>query len=90
LDASAQQAVIEALNRLMKNKTCLVIAHHLTTIRHANVIFVVKDCELVEQGTHSELLELGGEYASLYQIQTSEDSSALEQWPDGREPALGD
>lgn len=80
LDASSQQTVIEALNRLMKGKTCIVIAHHLGTIRHADVIFVVKDSEIVEQGTHEELLEAGGEYASLHQIQTSEDSgTTLEQ-----------
>ena len=50
LDSSSEQAVIEALERLMKGKTCIVVAHHLSTIRHADVIFVVKESELVEKG----------------------------------------
>ena len=56
LDAASEQAVIDALDTLMKGRTSVVIAHHLGTIRHADVIFVVKDSELVEQGTHDELL----------------------------------
>ena len=79
LDASAQQIVMEALNRLMKGKTCIVVAHHLGTIRNADVIMVIKDSELVEQGTHTKLLAKGGEYASLYRIETSADSGTVEQ-----------
>ena len=71
LDAASEQSVIEALDRLMKGRTSLLIAHHLGTIRHADVIFVVKDSELVEQGTHDELIEANGTYAELYKIQTS-------------------
>ena len=69
LDAASEQAVFEALERLMKDKTCVVIAHHLSTIQRADVIFVVKDFHLVEQGTHSELLAAGGLYAELYGLQ---------------------
>lgn len=69
LDAQSEQAVFEALERLMKNKTSIVIAHHLGTILRANTIFVVKDCELKERGTHEELLAAGGFYAELYDIQ---------------------
>jgi ATP-binding cassette subfamily B protein len=72
LDSSSEQAVIEALERLMKGKTCVVVAHHLSTIRHADMIFVVKESELVEQGTHDQLLGAGGLYAELYKIQTSD------------------
>jgi ABC-type multidrug transport system fused ATPase/permease subunit len=64
--------VIDALDRLMKGRTSVVIAHHLSAIRHADVIFVVKDCELVEQGTHEDLLASGGLYAELYKTQVSE------------------
>lgn len=71
LDASSQQAVLEALNRLMKGKTSIVVAHHLDTIRNADVIFVIKDSEVVERGTHETLLAAGGEYASLYQTQSN-------------------
>jgi ATP-binding cassette subfamily B protein len=48
----------------------VVIAHHLATIRHADVIFVLQDSTLVEQGTHDELLALKGAYAALYELQT--------------------
>jgi ATP-binding cassette, subfamily B, bacterial len=69
LDAVSEQAVFEALDRLMVGRTCIVIAHHLATIRRANIIFVVKDNSLVEQGTHEELLAAGGLYSELYDIQ---------------------
>src|SRR6202795_4334036 len=69
LDAAAEQAVFEALDRLMKGKTCVVIAHHLATIQRADVIFVVKDFQLAERGTHSELLAAGGLYSELYGLQ---------------------
>jgi ATP-binding cassette subfamily B protein len=70
LDAVSEQAVMEALGRLMKGRTSVVIAHHLDTIRHADVIFVIKDCELAEQGTHERLLAQNGVYAELYRVQT--------------------
>ncbi|MDP9268191.1 MAG: ABC transporter ATP-binding protein/permease [Acidobacteriota bacterium] len=69
LDAESEQLVIEALDKLMKGRTSVVIAHHLDTIRHADVIFVIKDCELVEQGTHEALLASKGVYAELHRIQ---------------------
>jgi len=69
LDAVSEQAVFEALDRLMEGKTCIVIAHHLATIRRANIIFVVKDNTLIERGTHEELLAAGGVYSELYDIQ---------------------
>ena len=56
LDAVSEQAVMEALERLMKGRTSVVIAHRLGTIRHADVIFVIKDCALAEQGTHDTLM----------------------------------
>jgi ABC-type multidrug transport system fused ATPase/permease subunit len=70
LDASAETIVVEALERLMKNKTCIVIAHHLSTIRNADVIFVVKDGEIAEHGAHAELMEAGGLYAELFNTQS--------------------
>ena len=63
----------------MKNRTTILIAHHLGTIRHADVIFVVKDSELVEQGTHEELLAQGGVYADLHKTQTSEGAEKSDQ-----------
>ena len=69
LDAQSEQAVFEALGRVMEGKTCIVIAHHLATILKADVIFVVKDMAMTERGTHDELLAADGFYAELYQIQ---------------------
>jgi len=69
LDAASEQTVFEALERLMKDKTCVVIAHHLATIQRADVIFVVKDFQIAERGTHAELLAAGGLYAELYGLQ---------------------
>jgi subfamily B ATP-binding cassette protein MsbA len=71
LDAQSELVVFEAMDRLMKNKTSFVIAHHLATIVHADIIFVVKDNQIVERGTHKELLALDGFYAELYRIQYS-------------------
>ena len=71
LDAASEQAVTQALERLMEGRTSIVIAHHLNTIRNADVIFVVKDAVVVEQGTHDTLLASGGEYARLHDIQTN-------------------
>ena len=56
LDAASEQAVIEALDHLMKGRTSVIIAHHLHTIRHADVIFVVEGAEVVERGTHDGLV----------------------------------
>jgi len=76
LDAQSEQAVFEALDRLMKGKTSIVIAHHLATIEGADMIFVVKDHHLTERGTHAELLAAGGFYAELHRIQFGEPAAA--------------
>jgi len=69
LDAQSEQVVFEALGRLMKGRTSIVIAHHLATIQQADVIFVVKEHAIAERGTHAELLASGGFYSELYDIQ---------------------
>jgi subfamily B ATP-binding cassette protein MsbA len=71
LDAASEQAVLEALDRLMEGRTSIVVAHHLNTIRKADVIFVVKGSAIVEQGTHEALLARNGVYAELYRIQAA-------------------
>jgi subfamily B ATP-binding cassette protein MsbA len=74
LDAGSEQSVIGALDTLMKGRTSVVIAHHLGTIQHADVIFVINDSALVEQGTHEELLAKNGVYAELHRIQNPEEA----------------
>jgi ATP-binding cassette subfamily B protein len=69
LDAESERLVFEALDRLMEGRTCLVIAHRLSTVRRANVVFVVDDGMIVEKGTHEDLLQSGGLYADLYALQ---------------------
>lgn len=69
LDTASEKVVFEALDRLIKGRTSIVIAHRLSTIRSADVIFVVNDGEVVERGTHSELLKKGRLYAELYELQ---------------------
>jgi ATP-binding cassette, subfamily B, bacterial len=71
LDAASEKLVTEALDHLMKGRTSIIIAHHLNTIRNADVIFVVKDAEVVEYGTHDVLLAKGGVYADLWAIQAA-------------------
>ena len=68
LDTESERAVQDALERLMRNRTTLVIAHRLSTVHHANRIVVMDAGQVVEIGSHSELMELGGQYARLYQL----------------------
>ena len=74
LDASSEKLVFEALDRLMESKTTIVIAHRLSTVRKADVIFVVKDGDIVDTGKHDDLLQRGGLYSELYRLQYGEQS----------------
>jgi|688.fasta_scaffold11111_5 subfamily B ATP-binding cassette protein MsbA len=69
LDTDSEKQVQEALERLMKNRTSLVIAHRLSTIKNADMIVVLSKGEIVEQGTHDELIAKQGEYYRLTQVQ---------------------
>ena len=57
------------MDKLTENRTSFVIAHRLSTIRNADLILVLKDGDIIEQGTHETLLEKGGFYADLYRSQ---------------------
>lgn len=71
LDTESEREVQKALENLMQNRTTIVIAHRLSTIQNADRIIVLKDGQLVEEGTHGELLALRGEYSGLYHLQFS-------------------
>jgi ATP-binding cassette, subfamily B, bacterial MsbA len=71
LDNESEQLVQEALNELMKNRTVFVIAHRLSTIKHADQIIVMDKGEIVQRGTHDELLTAGGKYKYFYDMQFS-------------------
>jgi len=69
VDTRTEQLIQNAMKRLMKGKTSFVIAHRLSTVREADLILVMRDGDIVEQGTHIELLKKNGFYAELYNSQ---------------------
>ncbi len=69
VDTRTEIQIQRAMRKLMQDKTCFVIAHRLSTIQNADLILVVKDGDIVEQGTHKELMKLNGAYRKLYQAQ---------------------
>ena len=69
LDAASEKLVFEALDRLMESKTSIVIAHRLSTVRRADIIYVLDGGQIVERGTHARLLEAHGLYSDLYELQ---------------------
>ncbi len=70
LDTESEKLVQEALDNLMKNRTSIVIAHRLSTIQHADQIVVMSNGEIVERGTHNELLATAGTYRKLFDMQS--------------------
>ena len=70
LDTESERLVQDALEKMMKNRTSIVIAHRLSTIQNADTIVVLQKGEIVEQGTHAELLELNGTYKKLVEMQS--------------------
>jgi ATP-binding cassette subfamily B protein len=76
LDSESEAAVQRALDAALEGRTSLVIAHRLSTVRHADLILVVDGGRVVQSGTHRELLHAGGLYADLYRTQLIEDVPA--------------
>lgn len=75
VDTRTEARIQKAMNNLMKGRTSFVIAHRLSTIKDADVILVMKDGDIVEQGNHEELLAMGGFYAELYNSQFEQTSA---------------
>jgi ATP-binding cassette subfamily B protein len=71
VDTATEALIQQALERLMRNRTCFVIAHRLSTVRRAHQILVLREGEIVERGTHDKLLKAGGAYARLWQFQSA-------------------
>src|SRR5690606_6942111 len=69
LDTESEKLVQDALNKLMRNRTSLVIAHRLSTIQNADLIVVLEDGQIVEQGTHVELMFKNGLYSKFIEMQ---------------------
>jgi subfamily B ATP-binding cassette protein MsbA len=81
LDTESERAIQDALEHLMQNRTTLVIAHRLSTVHHADRIVVMDAGQIVESGTHTELMQHNGQYARLYKLGLHENK---------REPAVSD
>jgi subfamily B ATP-binding cassette protein MsbA len=73
LDAESEQLVQRAIANLIQNRTTIVIAHRLSTVRRADLIVVMEAGRIIEQGTHSELLARGGQYQRLYELQFADE-----------------
>ena len=75
VDTRTEELIQKAMDRLMEGRTSFVIAHRLSTIRNADLILVMKDGNIIEQGNHDELMEQAGFYADLYNSQFTEDEA---------------
>ena len=72
VDTRTEVLIQEAMDNLMKGRTSFIIAHRLSTIKNADLILVLKDGDVIEQGNHEELMEQGGFYCDLYNSQFEE------------------
>jgi subfamily B ATP-binding cassette protein MsbA len=77
LDAESEQLVQRAIGNLILDRTTIVIAHRLSTVRRADLIVVMERGQIIEQGTHAELLARGGQYQKLYEMQFADEEGEL-------------
>jgi ABC-type multidrug transport system fused ATPase/permease subunit len=83
LDAESTDLVLQALRKLMKGKTTIIISHELNLIRDADKIIVIKEGEIEQMGTHDELIRAGGLYANLYSMQSGQRALVGSAVPEG-------
>jgi ABC-type multidrug transport system fused ATPase/permease subunit len=88
LDTHTEQALIDCLRTLMRGRTTFVIAHRLSTVRHANKIVVLENGQIAECGSHDELVARGTLYAKMYRSQWGEDGGLASKLSGRTEPAL--
>ena len=74
VDTRTEELIQKAMDKLMEGRTSFVIAHRLSTIRNADLILVMRDGNIIEQGNHDQLMEQNGFYADLYNSQFDEDA----------------
>ena len=84
LDPESEQLIFEGLSTLMAGRTSITIAHRLATVRNADVIFVLDNGAIAEQGNHEELMAKGGLYSRLYRIQFDPTSASSSSPPETR------
>ena len=77
MDSITEARIQKTLTEMSKGKTCLIIAHRLSTVVHADNILVISNGEILESGSHSELMKRDGCYARLWNEQTKTDSAPL-------------
>ncbi|SDW79645.1 ATP-binding cassette, subfamily B, MsbA [Marininema mesophilum] len=77
LDLKSEQLIQESLHLLAENRTTLIVAHRLSTITHADQICLIEDGRIIENGTHRQLMEINGKYASLFNVQDLENEKEV-------------
>ncbi|MCS7059873.1 MAG: ABC transporter ATP-binding protein [Anaerolineae bacterium] len=82
VDTATEHAIQSALAEVMRGRTAIVVAQRLSTMKNADRIVVLKDGRVAEEGTHAELLALGGEYARLYELQYRDQEARRQDWLD--------